>query len=110
VDRAGPADSVSGKMISDHVRQLIAQDLIVHRAEKWRFLPNGTIVLTADGHPPRSLNWRLKGRGHVLVLNYDKSTNESYNVAELSEDRLALHFYTEMQARGIAKITFKRIR
>jgi hypothetical protein len=110
VDKAQGTDALSGKAISENVKQLIAQDLIVHRAEKWHFSPDGKVSFMAEGAPAKQLNWRLKGRGHILLLHYDDAVEESYKLVELSQDSMALHFYTEMQARGIAKITFKRVR
>ncbi|GAB3164085.1 lipocalin-like domain-containing protein [Telluribacter humicola] len=114
VDKSRGADTLSSKVISEDVKQMIAQDLIVHRAEKWHFWPNGTLSLIAEGDindaPRKRLNWRLKGRGHILLLHYNDETEESYNIVKLTQDELTLHFYTEMQARGIAKITFKRVR
>lgn len=108
VDQVTGTDSLTGKEIAENVKQLIAQDMIVHRAEKWRFSPEGTLQLLSDANPTRLLNWKMKGRGHILVLHYDDRMEESYTLAELTEDRMVLHFYTEMQARGIAKITFTR--
>ncbi|WP_247233157.1 hypothetical protein [Telluribacter sp. SYSU D00476] len=111
VDRSRDGDSLSSKVISEDVKHLIAQDLIVHRAEKWQFWPDGTLSLMAEGNKPiKRLNWRLKGRGHILLLHYNNEIEESYNIVKLTQDELTLHFYTEMQARGIAKITFKKVR
>jgi hypothetical protein len=108
VDQASGSDSLSGKQIAESVKRLIAQDLIVHRAEKWQFKPDGTLRLFTERAPGRRLNWKMKGRGHILVLHYNDRMEESYTVAELTENHMVLHFYTEMQARGIAKITFTR--
>ncbi len=108
VDQTTQADSLSGRQIAESVKQLIAQDLIVHRAEQWRFKPDGTLRLITEQGPGRQLNWKMKGRGHILVLHYNDQMEESYTVAELTENHMVLHFYTEMQARGIAKITFTR--
>ncbi len=108
VNQSEKMDSVSGREIAEHVKQLIAQNLVVHRAEQWRFRPDGTLHLLSDQNTTRQLSWKMKGRGHILVLRYDDRMEESYTIAELTDDRMVLHFYTEMQARGIAKITFTR--
>lgn len=108
-DLARPADSLTGKEISEGVKRMIAQDMIVHRSEKWQFGPDGSLRLLEGTAPVRRLNWKMKGRGHVLLLRYNDRLEESYTVARLTENQLVLHFYTEMQARGIARITFTRI-
>lgn len=110
VDKNQDSDSLSGKEISNNVKQLISQDLIVHRAEQWEFLPGGALSLTGKNTPAVPIHWKLKGRGHILVLHYDDRTEESYTMVQLDENKMVLHFYTEIQARGIAKITFTRAR
>lgn len=108
VDQAIKTDNLTEKQIAENIKRLIDQDLMVHRAEKWNFSPNGILQLLSANAPARPLNWKMKGRGHILVLHYDDRMEESYTVAELNENRMVLHFYTELQARGIAKITFTR--
>jgi hypothetical protein len=95
--------------IFPQLKQRISQDLIIHQAETWRFLPNGELILS-DGEKEKKVKWRMKGRGHILQLIYDEDTFESYNLSELNDDTLVLNFESDIQARGIAKLTFERIK
>ena len=97
------------KRIHDHVRNELAQDLIIHRAETWEFLPNGTLLLhKGDGSKVR-LDWKLKGRGHILKLNYANKKTEYYDLSELSREGMTLYFDIEIQAKGIVRMTFEKI-
>jgi hypothetical protein len=100
-------DSDRYKIISDDVKHLIGQNLIIHEAESWVFLPNGRLRLTTK-NGTKTVKWRIKGRGHVLVLKYDENISEIYNISELDEDKLVLNFEADIQARGIAKLTFNK--
>ncbi|MPR33592.1 hypothetical protein [Salmonirosea aquatica] len=104
-------DSVmTGEVIADTLQRLIARDRIIHQAETWRFLPNGKLLLTSLRGTRKAAQWTLKGRGHVLFMWYNQESEESYDIAKITPDELVLHFHTDMQVRGIAKITFKKIR
>lgn len=97
------------KAITESIRRELAQDMVIHKAETWHFYPNGLLVLDGDDKFPTILDWKLKGRGHILKLHYENEVEEFYNIIELDREELILNFYVEMQAKGIAKITFKRI-
>lgn len=97
------------KRIHEHVRNELAQDLIIHRAETWEFLPDGTLLLhKGDGSTVR-LDWKLKGRGHILKLDYANRKTEYYDLNELSQDGMTLYFDVEIQAKGIVRMTFEKI-
>jgi hypothetical protein len=92
------------KKISEEVKNLIGENLVIHKSEVWKFLPNGELEL----HGPegqKSLNWKLNGRGHILEL-VDTKTRESYNVSKLTDSSLVINFDTDLEVRGIAKLTF----
>lgn len=92
------------KKISEEVKNLIGENLVIHKSEVWKFLPNGELELHGpDGQ--KSLNWRLNGRGHILEL-VDTKTKESYNVSKLTDSSLVINFDTDLEVRGIAKLTF----
>lgn len=102
------SNSVNYKIISDEVKSLIGQNLIIHKAETWQFLPDRRVLLkTEDG--AKIANWHIKGRGHILQLKYENSNSiENYNITELNEHELVLNFDMNIQAKGIAKLTFKK--
>ncbi len=102
--------TLPGQVIEDGMRQRIAGDLIIHKAEKWQFLPDGTLRLSDGAAMNNAVQWSLKGRGHVLMMQYDQALEESYTIAKLTENEMVLHFHTDIEVRGIAKIAFKKIR
>lgn len=97
--------SIDNEMTED-VKDLLGKSLLIHQAEEWKFLPNGKLLLiNEDGR--KVVDWRLKGRGNILQIKYDKLI-ENYNVSILNKDTLVLNFDSNVQARGIAKLTFSR--
>jgi hypothetical protein len=100
-------DSLDRKAITDDVKELIGQDLVIHQAEKWVFLPNGRLKLISENEE-KTIGWRLKGRGHILQLKYSNDTVENYSLTELDKNRMVLNFESDVHARGIAKLTFEK--
>jgi hypothetical protein len=106
-----PKDSttiLSYKTSSDFVKQIVGENLIIHQAESWNFLPNGQLVLS-NLKGKKIVQWRLKGRGNILEIKHNKDTVEHYNVTKLENGQLILNFDSDMHVRGIAKLTFERI-
>ncbi|MFN3918078.1 MAG: hypothetical protein ACK4K0_10085 [Flavobacteriales bacterium] len=101
------ADSLDRKAITEDVKELIGQDLVIHQAEKWVFLPNGRLKLISENEE-KTIRWRLKGRGHILQLKYSNDTVENYSLTELDKKRMVLNFESDVHARGIAKLTFEK--
>lgn len=93
---------------TDNLKQLLGKNLIIHEAENWIFTDDGKLILS-EGKNTKTVSWRIKGRGHVLKIKYDDSdVIEYYNITRLTEDEMVLNFDSNIQARGIAKLTFKR--
>ncbi len=97
----------SSKEITDDVKKIIGQHLLIHEAETWQFLPNGKLLLQA-GENEKLVSWKIKGRGNILQLKYDDQVIENYNLTELDNNTMILNFDSEIQARGIAKLTFEK--
>lgn len=93
--------------VSSYVKDIAGLDLVIHNAEKWKFCPDGKLILQGAGYT-REIDWVLKGRGNVLELKYGNNI-EHYNLTELSDDKLVLNFDTNTNARGIARLTFEKI-
>ena len=91
------------------MRNELAQDLIIHRAETWEFLPNGKLLLHKDDGSTVRLDWKLKGRGHILKLNYADEKTEYSDLNKLSQEGMTLYFDVEIQAKGIVRMTFEKI-
>ncbi len=93
---------------SAEIKQMIGQDLVIHEAEKWTFLPNGRLQLEGN-NDTKTVEWRIKGRGHILQIKYDGGVVENYNITFLNNSQLVLNFDLEVKAKGIAQLTFNRI-
>lgn len=98
---------VSG-FFDEQLRSEISKDLIIHDSETWSFHAGRTLHLYKDGQPSPALRWNLKGRGHILELIHADGRQEHYQIRELTDERLVLHFNNEMIVRGIVKIEFQR--
>ncbi|RAV29959.1 hypothetical protein DN748_07410 [Sinomicrobium soli] len=96
------------KTISDNAKREITRDLVIHQAETWEFRPNGTLVLY-DSKGATLSEWTLKSRGNILKIYNGKNTPEHYNLQVLNQDEMILYFNTDLQAKGIAKMKFKKI-
>lgn len=97
------------KSITDQLKKEISRELAFHEAETWEFYPDGKISLEGENGKRSSLFWRLKGRGHVLKLFGHADSIEHYQIQKLTADTMEIHFNTDLQARGIVKMTFKKI-
>ncbi|WP_372756219.1 hypothetical protein [Mariniflexile sp.] len=102
-------NTIFGKKINKSIKNEISKDLIIHEAEVWNFKPNGLLALNQD-KKDEVLTWTLKGRGNILKLNHSSEKVEHYNIQILDEDRMVLHFSSDIQAKGIVKMIFERIK
>jgi hypothetical protein len=102
-------DSIKYKSVTDEVKKIAGENLIIHEAETWHFLPNRRLRLVSD-EGEKVVHWRIKGRGHILQLRYDDDVVENYSLYELDNNRMVLNFEIDLQARGIAKLTFEKIK
>lgn len=94
--------------LDDEVKQEISKNLMIHQTEKWIFKKNSKLILKAK-NKTTYLKWKLKGRGHILKLKYENGMNEFYQIKELTKNKLILHFENDIHARGIVKISFKKL-
>ncbi|GAA4452010.1 lipocalin family protein [Rurimicrobium arvi] len=94
--------------LSESVKHLISQSKIIHKAEQWDFRPGALLDLhTADKDV--HLDWSILGNGNVLRIRYNNDYEETYQLVELNDKRMVLHFESEQLTRGIVRITFARI-
>ena len=101
-------DSELDFRIADHIKSQIAKDLIIHQAEVWRFAADESLEMRGSSSF-KSTQWKLKGRGNILKIVGADNQTEHYKIQELSPSRMVLHFNSDMQVRGIVKMTFERI-
>ena len=87
----------------------IANHLVIHEFENWTFRKNYSIKLHERTGKEHQAKWCLKDRGRILTLLNDDGTTEVYSVESLKKNELVLHFDTDIHARGIVKITLKKL-
>lgn len=96
------------KDLTEEEKNTITENMVIHEAEQWNFLPNGTVVLYKKGSSKKVMEWTLKGRGNILKLHQDDKS-EHYNLHKIGDDELVLYFHTDLQAKGIVRLKFQRI-
>lgn len=107
-DRNNVGEKVK-QVIETEERIDIANHLVIHEFENWTFRKNYSIKLHERTGKEHLAKWRLKDRGRILTLLNDDGTSEVYSVESLKKNELVLHFDTDVHARGIVKITLKKI-
>lgn len=95
--------------IDDAQKQEIIKNLILHESEVWQFDDDKRLTFISANGERESLDWHVKGRGNILELRHDDERIEEYQVQQLSEDLLVIHFNFDLQVKGIVKMTFKRM-
>lgn len=100
-------DNTFDYKLTDHIKNQISENLIIHKAETWKFTEDKTLEMQGSDIQ-KSLQWTLKGRGNILQID-GSDLVEHYAIQELSANRMVLYFNFEMQVRGIVKMTFEKI-
>ncbi len=95
--------------IDTNERADIANHLVIHQFENWTFKKDYSIKLHERTGNEHVAKWRLKDRGRILTIINDDGTHEAYSVESMKKDELVLHFDTDVHARGIVKITLKKV-
>lgn len=109
VDAYNENGGVNDVRISDELKNEIAKDLIIHQSEVWEFLPENKLRIRMETGEDLMMDYKLKGRGHILKIIHDDKVLEHYTIQQVTRDQLVLNFYVETQARGIVKLSFERI-
>ena len=94
--------------MAQSVKDQLGKHLVVHSAEVWEFKREGLLVLHGRD-TTKEVRWKLKGRGHILELEYANNVIEHYNLSELTSTNMALNFDSDIQVKGIAKLTFNKL-
>lgn len=110
VDRSRGSSAVEKDVLRERLKNQITKDLIIHKSETWEFDKSGKLFLTKENNIKDTLNWYMKGRGHILKLKHSNGALEFYQIRELNANQMVLHFENDNHARGIVKIVFKKIR
>jgi hypothetical protein len=108
VDKLQGSTSVLKEKLRFDIKNQISNDLIIHEAEQWHFKNNGNLILKNKDGNEEVVEWRLKGRGHILKIKHISGLVEYYQIHQLDKNTLLLHFENDNHARGLVKITFKK--
>lgn len=87
----------------------LANHLVVHKFEQWNILPNNQMNFKDSIGNIHHCKWYLKGRGNILELVHPDKSKETFLVKSTKNNQLELHVETAVHARGILKITLKRL-
>lgn len=94
--------------IDERQKLEISEGLSIHEAETWNFSKDGTLELYRNNQLLSELTWKIKGRGHILKLIGKDDKAEHYQIQKLGDNLMEIHFNTDLQVRGIVKMTFVR--
>lgn len=87
----------------------VSHKLIVDKIDMWKFSSDNLKIINNTKEENNHLTWKLKGRGHILEITDTRTKSvESYQIQELSNDKLVVFANIDLQVRGIVKITFKK--
>lgn len=102
-------DKIDGKEKPEahQIRDQHTENLVIHEAETWQFLPDKKLKLIGK-NKEEIVEWHIKGRGNILELKHSSNMVEHYNLTELTPDKMVLNFESDIQVRGIAKLTFEK--
>ncbi len=106
-----PKDGRVNRLWSDgvRVRDYPTRDILRHESEAWEFRPGGEVQILGRNGKATKGRWRLKGRGHVMTVRFPATQAfEVYDIKELDQDRLVLHYDSGMEVRGVARLEFQR--
>jgi hypothetical protein len=98
----------SQDLMAQSVKDQLGKHLVIHSAEVWQFKRDGVLLLHGRD-TTKEVRWKLKGRGHILELQYADNLIEHYTLTELTPTSMALNFDSDIQVKGIAKLTFDHI-
>ena len=85
---------------TDH-KDEIYKNFVIHDSEIWEFDRNGSLILSGTQNPKERLRWSLKGRGNVLELTHNNQGIENYQIQQITNGSLVIHFNIDLQVRGI---------
>ncbi|WP_114751400.1 hypothetical protein [Pleomorphovibrio marinus] len=96
------------KIENKEVLKLGLGEIKKHEAENWKFRSGNSLEFYKEGKLIAQAAWRIKGRGHILQILHEDGSRELFDIKELNDDEMVLHFDIGMETRGIAKLIFQR--
>jgi hypothetical protein len=97
---------------TDQITRMDAQPTgegIIPEADIWQFAKNKTVIFYKEGKVVGTGHWKLKGRGHVVQIEYPNGLYSKYQLKKLTDDKLVILVDMKKEVRGIAKIEFEKV-
>lgn len=101
------AELASNSQLQEGLRKEILRDFEELHLGVWKFERNRSL-LSGDPNQRSDIQWLIKGRGHVLELRKDGHQIESFQIQQISHDKLVLHLNFDLQVKGIIEIILER--
>lgn len=101
------AELASNSQLQEGLRKEILRDFEELHLGVWKFERDRSLV-SADPNQDSDIQWLIKGRGHVLELRKDGNQMESFQIQQISRDKLVLHLNFDLQVKGIIEIVLER--
>ncbi|TDS16112.1 hypothetical protein [Sphingobacterium paludis] len=103
----GSEELASNSQLQEGLRREILRDFEELHLGVWKFEENRQLQ-SADTNQNSKIEWLIKGRGHVLELRKDGKQIESFQIQQISNDKLVLHLNFDLQVKGIIEIVLER--
>ncbi|MDR2282343.1 MAG: hypothetical protein LBE37_04005 [Sphingobacterium sp.] len=101
-------DTATTNVIASGLREEILKDLELLHYGIWDF--NDNRLTTYDmKQAGTSVEWLIKGRGHILELRREGKRIETFLIQQIDENTLELHLNFDLQVKGIMKIVLERV-
>lgn len=97
----------SNSQLQEGLRKEILRDFQELHLGVWKFEKDRSLQ-SADPNQKSDIEWLIKGRGHVLELRKDGKQMESFQIQQISDDKLVLHLNFDLQVKGIIEIVLER--
>ncbi len=105
-DNASP-ELASNSQLQEGLRKEILRDFEELHLGVWKFKKDRSLQ-SADSNQNNNIEWLIKGRGHVLELRKEGKPIESFQIQQISDNKLVLHLNFDLQVKGIIEIVLER--
>ncbi|MFZ4861117.1 hypothetical protein ACL9RF_02940 [Sphingobacterium sp. Mn56C] len=105
-DNAAKAIDLESPLYQNLKQEILRDVQLLHRGV-WRFSDNGKLQ-SNKGNNSESLEWFIKGRGHILELKRNGKSIESFQIQTINQNKLVLHLNFDLQVKGIMEIVLER--
>lgn len=105
-DNAGKEIESNGYLQANLRREILKNIEDLHFGT-WSFNQDGS--LTSGDPKSGELEWLIKGRGHILEIRRAGVQVESFQIQQISADKMVLHLNFDLQVKGVIEIVLQRM-